>query len=252
MWQQFHQLRYSEKLLKGWNNLLNNLHVKREVEEEVFLFQHLLEEVFKLLIKDVIEKDLPTEVNMESQPDMGESEEQALRYCAGYVPQKLTKRYAAIKNNSTAYAYVNILKSWTLVEEEDASSLLEYTTLWLQRQNRGGLFKINDEVFIFFRAMEDVVRSCLQKTNIALSQTSDIQASLFNKFLESKDIRQKWDNLTGPLSDEAKGKLFQEVCKCFLKMRCEAFIRAYMIIRKDSDMQATRKGEKALRKQLNT
>ena len=48
-------------------------------------------------------------------------------------------------------------------EEEQEETYIEYTKRWIHAIDRGGLFRINDEVYIFFHEMERLVRRFLLK-----------------------------------------------------------------------------------------
>lgn len=153
MWQSFHHFRGSERTLKRWTNFLNELKIERHTDVEAFLLQHILEISFGSLLKTVMETDLPT-ANVDATPQpMDASEEQALRYCCGYVPFKLRKQYSRMKQNSVAAKFVTILSSWANNSEEDAESLLDYTERWLSMQNRGASLESAMKSFYFLQLL---------------------------------------------------------------------------------------------------
>ncbi|KAJ8018169.1 hypothetical protein HOLleu_43989 [Holothuria leucospilota] len=163
---------------------------------------------------------------------MDESEEQALRYCSGYVLQKLMKKYKRMTSSKTAQQFCEVLTSWNVPVEDEGESVIEFTSLWLEMQNRGGLFHIDNNVYTFFKSLEVVVRSHVHKENIDVFKQSDIQVALFTRIQESHSVWINWNNICSSLPEQGKLKLFEEVVKCFLKMRCEAFLRVYVMIRK--------------------
>lgn len=250
MWSQFHILRGNHKLQKEWKVLLDALQIEREKVEEIFLYQHVLEEVFGQLLHAMMNKDCPPQVAILPNTTMDENEEQALRYCAGYVPLKLTKRYKRMQTNNTAVIFTKLLRSWANIPNEEDDNFIDFTSRWLQKQNRGGLFHINSNVYNFFKSMELVVRSIVQRNNIDIFMQSDMQVILFGKIQQSDAIWKCWGIISSDLPKQAELKLFEEVVKCFLKMRCEAFVKVYIMIRKNTDNTVGRKGEKSLRKQL--
>ncbi|XP_071854441.1 uncharacterized protein [Apostichopus japonicus] len=251
MWQEFHSLRMKKKLPTLWKALLNDLNIEHEEEEEVSLFQYLLEQMFRQLMHEMMDKDMPAQVQLSKDVTMDKNEEQALRYCSGYIPAKLLKRYKCLKNNQTAAAFVKVLESWGENSVEDAPTFVAYTKVWLEKQNRGGLFVVKDNVYLFFKAMELIVRASLQQDNIALFQHLNIQIGLLNNIYERGKVTQKWELTSKPLTLERREKLFQEVVKNFLKMRCEAFVKVYIMIRKQKEREVSKKGEKSLRKELS-
>ena len=87
-------------------------------------------------------------------------EEQALRYVAGYIPMKLKKKYAKQPDNVRALKYIECLHAMN-EEEGDDVEFLQYTKLWVEQVNRGGLFQVNDDTYLFFQAMELASRHVL-------------------------------------------------------------------------------------------
>ena len=46
-------------------------------------------------------------------------------------------------------------------ESDESSQIEDYTSQWIAKVDRGGLFKINVKAYQFFRSVENVVRCCL-------------------------------------------------------------------------------------------
>ncbi|KAJ8023363.1 hypothetical protein HOLleu_35777 [Holothuria leucospilota] len=252
MWHQFHLYRSAAETLERWQRTLSNAKIARKPEEEVFLLQHLLQKMFSALLGTLLETDMPAQILNVCPQGMDKSEEQALRYCAGYVPFKLRKRYMKMKGNDVAAQYVDILSSWSEGKSShDADSLLDYTTKWIDVQNRGGLFKINDNVFILFKMMEETVRATVQVKNINRLQDENLQSLLLKKMEGDQRLLSRWNSVCNNLVSEGSSKLRTEVFKCFIKMRCESFIKVYLHIRKQNSENVSKKMEKSLRKELN-
>ena len=47
-------------------------------------------------------------------------------------------------------------------EEDQEGTYIEYTKRWIHAIDRGGLFRINDEVYVFFHEIERLVRKFLK------------------------------------------------------------------------------------------
>ena len=79
----------------------------------------------------------------------------ALRYIAGYVPFKLLKKLQKRQE----------FRRWLegMAVEGTETSFLDYTKEWIERVNRGGLFRVNDKAFVFFTHLELRVRTYLPK-----------------------------------------------------------------------------------------
>ncbi|PIK36247.1 hypothetical protein BSL78_26922 [Apostichopus japonicus] len=85
MWHDFHKYRSMDKTLRRWQKLLNEVDIQREAEEEVFILQHALEKIFSSLLATLLESDMPATTLDVTPEAMTQTEDQALRYCAGYV-----------------------------------------------------------------------------------------------------------------------------------------------------------------------
>ena len=95
-------------------------------------------------------------IPQESIPALTKTEQQVLRYAAGYVATKLSRHYGKSKSN-LAKVYHEILLSWKITPCETSINFLSFTRKLLELANRGGLFEVGDKVFIFFRRMEIII-----------------------------------------------------------------------------------------------
>ncbi|XP_038065776.1 chromatin modification-related protein YNG2-like [Patiria miniata] len=72
-----------------------------------------------------------------------------------------------IPGNDTAITYCKFLKSWKVdCSDETARTFLQYTNDWIDKQNRGGLFRVSDGVYLLFRSMEHETCKYLTKNNL--------------------------------------------------------------------------------------
>ena len=70
---------------------------------------------------------------------MSTEEENIVRYAAGYVPFAPVKKHERCSSESSAF-FVEYLSSMAITGEEN--SYLEYTTEWVHKVNRAGLFEV--------------------------------------------------------------------------------------------------------------
>ena len=61
--------------------------------------------------------------------------------------------------------------------EGEPPTFLDYTKLWLDQINRGGLFKVNNDVFLLFQAMEVAVRRVLTISNVSANPTISVKST---------------------------------------------------------------------------
>ena len=123
-----------------------------------------------------------------------EDEENVIRYACGYVGMKLYNRFMKQKSNK-AGIFVEIVDQMYVDGPE--SSLLEYSRMWVERVNRGGLFDVSDEAYLLFYAIEEAVIEKL---------TSHIRKSVF---------------LTSDESEQRMKVIIEEVLgDCDVQYRC--------------------------------
>lgn len=87
--------------------MLAELSISKQEDAEVFVLQAFAKEMFKSLLKFIMEKDLPPKNQTSSGKSLDTNEENALRYACGYVPHKLQKRYRRMSTNNIAAYFVD-------------------------------------------------------------------------------------------------------------------------------------------------
>ena len=87
-------------------------------------------------------------------------EENALRYAAGYVPHKLLKKYRA-NPSKTADIFIFCFQSMEqpnevnqFVMDHQQYTFHDYTTAWIEKINRGELYRVSDATYKLFYYME--------------------------------------------------------------------------------------------------
>jgi hypothetical protein len=153
MWNRFHGMRCSELV----DEFFSSLGVKVEYATDPLLQQYVNEKVFQSIIDSKVCLERIAEP-----AELTTDELNTLRYVAWYIPFKLKKKYTK-EAHPFKVEYLSCLNNMT--DEQGRScedSLQLYMKRWMKLIDRGGLFKINDEVFIFFHSMELEVRKYLK------------------------------------------------------------------------------------------
>ena len=94
-----------------------------------------------------------------------------------------------------------------------------------------------------------IIKSVLFLKNINFIQRNDIQRVLLSELLRAEPVKVCWNKIAPELHGEIEDKLFEDVLKCFIKMKCEALVKVYLMLRKRHE-QVSRQAEKSLRKDL--
>ena len=150
LWTDFHQLRTSKEMKQTWNIFLA-AHVPNSSNSEPNVtLQLLLDRLLKKMLSNKV-----IQINEESQAapvkPLTAMESNAVRYMAGYVAVTLLKRYKKPTKHPNLKTkrelFVCILTQMRAYNQPgEPSSVLEYTTLWSELIDRGGLYHISDEV----------------------------------------------------------------------------------------------------------
>ncbi|XP_066269142.1 uncharacterized protein [Branchiostoma lanceolatum] len=156
MFRQYYLLCSGETYITLWEDFMTRVF---KVPSPL-LHQFLTWKIFEGLLhkRHTVDVPFPCTANVETK--MTCEEEQVLRYIAGYIPYALLKRYSKLSSNKVAQLYVHILQQWKVTSVNNRpSTFLQYTEGWVNEVSRGGLFLVSDEVYLFFRRVENVVRS---------------------------------------------------------------------------------------------
>ncbi|XP_022088017.1 uncharacterized protein LOC110977844 [Acanthaster planci] len=249
VWKHFHKFKLSS--IHEWKSFLESISICTDGNHIHIVYQHLLLSVITLLIKDRHATDLPVAPSNSqvSISNISKEEEQVLRYVAGYVPFALFEKFRK-QLNETSSVFCSILATWRSCTTDTEQTFLEYTNKWIQAQNRGGLFNINDDVYVFFRTLENEARQFLSKGNLEEFIGKNIKRSLKEKMMSQSRVHNYWCNLTREkISGDVSKRLLDIVVNLYIKIRIKAFLKVYLNLKKAAG-QASKKAEKALRKEL--
>ena len=97
---------------------------------------------------------------------LDDHEENTIRYVAGYIPFSLLKSQEDRPEGKTKDALVAVLHSWNDEQGGRKMTFLEYTRAWTEKINRGGLFIVNDDYYIFIRRVGNVCRMYVCRKNL--------------------------------------------------------------------------------------
>ena len=177
-------------------------------------------------------------------------EEQALCYVAGYIPMKLKKKYEKQPNNVHALKYMECLHAMN-EEEGDDVEFLHYAKLWVEHVNRGGLFRVNNDAYLLFRAMELASRRVLSIERVTSHPTIKIQEEMQQCIMNDPSVMTHWNYLLSKVealdtteSDELLGQIMDK----WIKIRGHSFASGLVEQYQIATKQSTRK--KGLRKSL--
>ncbi len=108
-----------------------------------------------------------------------------------------------------------VCQVWPRVREKIRS--LEYTEKWVCAVDRGGLFHVSDEVFIFFCELETKVRVFLQK--LVNKSLGNKKQEILDEIVNDGDIQFYWSTLCTDLDLSESEVLLFEISQLWLTIR---------------------------------
>lgn len=159
-------------------------------------------------------------------------EEKTLRYVSGYIPYSLKKKFTGMKESLTKDAAISVIDSWN--EESSGcnnseNTFLSYTTEWVEKVNRGGLFKVNDDFYIFIRNVELCARKILNITLMKRYGGESIQLLLLHHLNSNTWVDKSWNSITNRVENvELKTKIKDQIFKKWINIRGNAFVKAWV------------------------
>ena len=147
LWNRFAITRVSKSLRTVWHALVNFA-----PEELSYLaLQLLLTRCIKLMIKSLTNEAVSTTSYVPLPLYLSLREKNAIRYMAGYVFMKLKNSFSKTqKSNKDKRAWffstLNSLHLHVPALSTDYTSIQDYTEQWVEQLDRGGLYRISNEV----------------------------------------------------------------------------------------------------------
>ena len=154
MWGKFHEFRFNPTLHQYWALYLERVQVPQSIKQEsTLVLQLLVDRLFKRIVKNEAQ---PVGSSQTAAPSnqpvvLTVREENAIRYMAGYVATKLKKKFQKRTKHPELQKkrnlFVQVLKSMEADHQMDGIECVgDYTTEWKELIDRGGLYKVKDEV----------------------------------------------------------------------------------------------------------
>ena len=115
--------------------------------------------VARLALEQLVKNNHPVPTPDSVDPHLFDADEQnALQYAAGYLFLFLKRKYTSLGKDEVV-GWID--KQTDTGPVTSADSYLKFTKLWITKVNRGGLFCVQDKVYIMFLVMEQLVREHL-------------------------------------------------------------------------------------------
>ena len=182
-------------------------------------------------VKLIFPVDFTHSEDMQHECSLKADEEQALRYTAGYVPMKLKEKYSKQTDNVRALKYLEFLSHMHEEEDENAVEFLQYTKLWIDRINRGGLYRVNNDAYMLFRAMELATRRVLSVAHVNKDPGIKIKHDIHHAITNDPSVAAHWCCLLSKSEDlelEDSDRLLEEISDKWVTIRGHSFASSWV------------------------
>ena len=184
MWHQYHQVRTAKSFREKWSDFVK---LSTEQQASPAFYQYVTDVIFKELIR----RHCPVEsctTSTSRDTSLTNEEANAIRYAAGYTIRALRKK---IEASSHALKEELVLAIMELVGDDDESEHQEASAEWVNLIDRGGLWHVSTETFMFFCAIEEELRRHL-KMSAVKELSGGLKDRIRNAIITSDDV-----NFTG-------------------------------------------------------
>ena len=153
VWSTFHQRRGSPEMKQVWGVFVSNHIAESSRQESELALQLLFDRLLKRLLhnKAVAKKESTAGTPDDSVRPLTAMESNAVRYMSGFVAVSLLKKYRKPTKQGQLKVkralFVRVLSRKKAVDQPgEPDSVFDYTMLWSDLIDRGGLYHISDEV----------------------------------------------------------------------------------------------------------
>lgn len=225
---------------------------KIDVDNKFYSDPLLIQIVCRHLFDSLLKKEIPVcSLSPAEIPDISCDELNAIRYAAGYVIVSVRRKLRLAKSDiPTNKALIDFLNTLHVDDNNSDETMLEYTTRWINKVNRGGLFIIGDKVFETFCAMEMVQRTFLKDLGNPLHHKIDIDA-IEKELIEDVDVQFWWALVCACLDNDLTELLLKKIVKLWVTLRGFAYANAIVEQYKECTKTALKR-KHALRKDLKS
>ena len=244
LYRDFHRLR-QEKLVNVWHKFLSDICLSDtdSATADPLLMQYVFEQSFEHFIRTTFLVATSTE-----EENITEAELNALRYAAGYVPRALITRLSRESRPlPSKQDFIACLRGMAEDESSVQDGTLFYTKRWTNAVDRGGLFKVKDDVYQFFVELE---KKLCKELKLMLQRRKVDKSSVLTSLVNDDVLTFHWCALSLSIDDEsAKKELLTMVVDLWLTIRGFSTAGAYVEYYKQCTKKSTKKSS-SLRKSL--
>ena len=128
----------------------------------------------------------------------------------------------------------------TSLDETDIESLQDYTRIWVEQRDRGGLYHVSDKLFSLLKKIEMICRLYLDTRSQTIT-TDSIVCKIEQQSLQTESITTLWNSMIPSIPAAERADLLKSVVKLWTTIRVHSFAEGWTDKFQKSTKKATRK-----------
>ena len=113
---------------------------------------------------------------------------------------------------------------------------------WIKRIDRGGLWHVNEGIYVLFYAMEEIIRQHFTVKSIE-SLDSHTKDQCLYAVLKNDDIKHHWSTVASHIDDNTGNFVLHELVRLYLTIRGHAFVSSCMELYKQRHSKKIQKSK---------
>lgn len=228
-------LRLAASTRKMWQSCTEALHLSGEV---IAVSDITLQLVLKRIMQSIIHQltvENQARSNSPAGAEISLDDCNVIRYIAGYVVLKMKKKFphhSSFFDNIviTTYDYISV------------STVDEYSRLWVEQVDRGGLCNVSEDFYALLKEIECVCRHYL---DVRVVPSEKVTENISKDVFACAVVSSLWHKITSMQSDSTHD-ILKAIIKLWTNVRVHSFTKQWS----DILQQKAANHEKALRKTL--
>ena len=238
MWALFYEFR-SSTLTTLWKDLLVQLNIPSKYNDP-WLVQTASRIALEKYIS--IKYSLPSASSSTDPMHLTVDEHNALRYAAGYVLLSIKRKNSF--DNPSLVAWIE--KQTDVSGAVNGVSYSQFTKMWIEKVNRGGLLLVSDNMYHVFHAIEMVLRQFLK----GMTENHGLEKDkVTNVIYDDNEVQYFWSIMSIiDIDEESSERLLKDIIRLWITVR--GFSYASSIVEDYKRSCGALKRKKSLRKEL--
>ena len=234
LWKEYFLLRSSEHFTKEWEKFLESIPTTKPKGARPLLYQRLTDIIFKELIKEHYQICDESIKNV----SLDERETNALRYVAAYVCRHLRRK---LEQSNGPRKEEMILCLMTLTKGGEFEEGLGTSEEWTELVDRGGLWRVRENTFHLFCAIEEVIQ--LQLKSLPKQSTFKIK-EVITAVTADDDVKFYWLIVAADFEDaDVHDELLYKIIELYLTVRGHSYCSMWLEHYKQREQKNTQRSK---------